>query len=295
MVIGLCYSVVLIKAKVALSLTVLYPETFNANAVTQLGLKGLQYVFSVLNPIVFPIVSQNYGMGVLQMLGHNPHHQRNPASLLVETLPKRKSSVTNSASAASYLFRVIAKFCPQNLYAAVDELVSFVSQTGSNNVMIGLAVIFLCKETCDNINKWWRGEISGLRCAKNTTDASITIGAGVGGGAGGAGGAALGGLVAGPLGALVGGIVGGFMASSGTNVVIDRMTQWLFGVPKETALENAYNFIGVKMTASNHDINQKYYALSLRCHPDRPNGNTEDFQILQFHMAVIKAARGELH
>ncbi|OQV16091.1 hypothetical protein BV898_09727 [Hypsibius exemplaris] len=195
-------------------------------------------------------------------------------------------------SSQTQMLQVIAKFCSRNLYTAVDELVSSVSKVGGNVVMVGLAVIFLGWEICDSIKKWYSGEISGLRCVKNITDASVTIGAGVGGGIGGA---ALGGLVAGPFGILLGGIVGGMVASSVANVVIDRITQSLFGVPKDIALENAYNFIGVKMTASNHDINQKYYALSRKCHPDRQNGNTEDFQILQFNMAVIKAARGELY
>ncbi|OWA55656.1 hypothetical protein BV898_20044, partial [Hypsibius exemplaris] len=75
----------------------LYPETFNASPLTQLGLKGLQYVCSALNPAIFTMVSQNYRMGVLQVLGHNLNRQRDPTSLEIETLPKRKMSTMNSA------------------------------------------------------------------------------------------------------------------------------------------------------------------------------------------------------
>jgi hypothetical protein len=178
----------------------------------------------------------------------------------------------------------------KQMVTAIDELVGLVNKTGGNVVMVALAAIHLGYEAIKNIRRWWNGEITGSRCVKNIMDAGLTITAGV---AGGMGGAALGSL-AGPIGTVVGGIVGGIVSSSVMNVVSDRMTQWLFGIPKEEALENAYTYLGVKMTASNHEINTAFRQLCLKYHPDKPGGSNEEFHFLQLNMGVIKASRKEL-
>ena len=91
---------------------------------------------------------------------------------------------------------------------------------------------------------------------------------------------------------LLGGIVGGWLAGAGANVIIDRLTQTIFGIPQSEALENAYNYLGVEMSASNSDINTAFHRMCLQYHPDRPTGNNDEFIVLQCHMAVIRQSRG---
>jgi hypothetical protein len=177
----------------------------------------------------------------------------------------------------------------RQVVSAVDEVVSLVNRTGGNIVMVALAAISLTYEAIKNLRRWYRGEISGRRCAKNIVDASVSIGAGA---AGGFAGAAVGSL-AGPLGALAGGVLGGILSSQTANFLCDRLTQYLFGIPKDEALENAYNFIGVKMTASNNEINAAFRKLCLQHHPDK-GGKSEDFITVQINMGVIKMSRGEM-
>jgi hypothetical protein len=138
-----------------------------------------------------------------------------------------------------------------------------------------------------NITLWWKGKISGERCIKNVLDLTVTIGAGI---AGSAAGAYIGSAIAGPLGGLVGGFAGGWLSAAGMRYVSDWMTQNLFGLPKQKALENAYRYLGVEMTSSNAEVNTAFRKLALKHHPDR-GGNEENFLILQLNMAVIKQAR----
>lgn len=97
----------------------------------------------------------------------------------------------------------------------------------------------------------------------------------------------------GPIGLVAGGFVGGIIGSKLAETLSDLLTQKLFGLPKEEALENAYNFFGVKMTASNNEINTSYRKLCLQHHPDK-GGREEKFIEVQTNLAVIKAARKEL-
>lgn len=110
--------------------------------------------------------------------------------------------------------------------------------------------------------------------------------AGVGGGIGGA---ALGGFL-GPIGAIVGGVAGGIVSSHVANLLCDRLTQSIFGLPKDVAVENAYKFLGVPMTASNSEVNTAFRTLCLQHHPDK-GGKTDDFLVVQLHMSIIREAR----
>jgi hypothetical protein len=193
-------------------------------------------------------------------------------------------------SSQSQILEMIPKIIAnRQVISAVDEVVGLVNKAGGNVVMIALATISLSYDAIKNLLRWWRGEITGTRCCKNIVDSTFTIGAGV---AGGIGGAALGSFI-GPLGTVAGGIIGGIISSQAINFLIDRLTQSLFEIPKDEALENAYNFIGVKMTASNNEINTAFRKLCLKHHPDK-GGKSEDFLLVQVHMGVIKLARGEL-
>jgi hypothetical protein len=187
------------------------------------------------------------------------------------------------------ILKVIPKLITQQqVVLAIDEVVGFVDKVGGKHVMVALAAISLGYDAIKNLCRWWRGEITGARCCKNIVDSVCTIGAGVAGGVLGA--AALGALV-GPLGAMAGGIIGGAASSQLTSLLIDKLTQSLFGIPKGEALENAYNFFGVKMTASNNEINSAFRKLCLKHHPDK-GGKSEDFLLVQINMGVIKLARG---
>lgn len=175
----------------------------------------------------------------------------------------------------------------RNLLLSIDEVVGLVNDVGGNVVMVGLAGIYLTVQVVQHIRQWRRGEISGVRCAKNIIDSTFTVGAGVGGGVAGAG---LGALFLGPIGGLIGGVVGGILTSQAMNVLCDRITQSIFGLPKSVAEENAYAYLGVPMTASNSEVNTAFRRLCLKHHPDK-GGQTEDFFVVQLHMAIIKQAR----
>lgn len=94
----------------------------------------------------------------------------------------------------------------------------------------------------------------------------------------------------GPWGILGGGVISGIISSHAANILCDRLTQTIFGLPKEVAEENAYNFLGVSMTASNSEVNTAFRALCLKHHPDK-GGKTENFLVVQLHMAIIREAR----
>ena len=177
----------------------------------------------------------------------------------------------------------------KQVVSAADEVVGLVNSSSGPLVMVGLAVLQLGYDVVNNLRRWWNDEITGERCLKNIIDSGLTVTSGV---AGGVAGAALGSL-AGPWGTVIGGVAGGMLSSQAASVLSDRLTQWLFGIPKEEALENAYRFLGVQMTSSNHDINTAFHRLCLRHHPDK-GGRAEDFHMVQLSMGVIKAARGEL-
>lgn len=120
-------------------------------------------------------------------------------------------------------------------------------------------------------------------------DAAVTI---VAGASGGVFGASLG-SVGGPIGMIAAGIAGGIISSNAARLLSDRLTQKLFGVPKDEALENAHRFLGVSTTCSNEDINKAYRALCLKHHPDK-GGKAADFHLVQVNMAIVKVARGEV-
>lgn len=163
-------------------------------------------------------------------------------------------------------------------------------------VKIALVVAFLAVDVIKNIRSWWNEEISGARCVKNIIDCGVAVAAGIAGGIGGEMiGAAIGAL-AGPAGmaagSVIGGIAGGISASICAHTLDDNLTQWIFGLPKSVALENAFNFLGISATASNSDINSRYRKLSLKYHPDR-GGNRDDWTRLQYSLAIIREAREE--
>ena len=153
-----------------------------------------------------------------------------------------------------------------------------------------LAFIYLSYEALSSIYKWYNGEISGKRVGKNIIDAMGSVTGGLGGGAAGA---AVG-SVLGPAGMIVGGIVGGIAGSVVGEKLADMLTTVIFDLPKDVAVENAYNYLGVPHTANNKDVNDAYKRLCLKHHPDK-GGSHDEFAKLQSYMGIIKIHRGEVY
>lgn len=171
-----------------------------------------------------------------------------------------------------------------------------VARTAQPVIKVALVAVFLAVDIIRNIRRWWNGEITGKRCVKNIIDYGVAVAAGIAGGIGGEAIGATIGAMGGPLGiavgAVVGGMAGGIASTIAAQTLCDNLTQWLFGLPKSEALENAYNFLGVSATASNSEINSCFRQLSLKYHPDK-GGDRDGWTRLQYSLAVIKEARGE--
>ncbi len=170
----------------------------------------------------------------------------------------------------------------------VDDLVGLAKQRSGAVVMVILSAVYLTYQALINLRQWWSGEISGARCAKNIIDSLGGVAAGVGGVVG----AVIGSIVAGPISMLVGGIIGSLVGSRLANILLNRLKQKIFGVPK-TLKEKAYAYLGVPMTASDSEVNTAYRRLCLKHHPDK-GGRAKEFLVVQAYMDVIRAARGAL-
>ncbi|XP_072021719.1 uncharacterized protein [Amphiura filiformis] len=220
----------------------------------------------------------------------------------------------NSASATVQyaFFRSVAQLPPES-FLALQQAIQAIGSAGSLAVYanraltharsaqplvrVALVTAYLAYDIIKNIRRWWKGEITGIRCVKNIIDNGVSVAAGLAGGVGGEMlGATVGFGLAGPLGGAIGaiaGAVGGAMsASTATHTLCDKLTQWFFELPKSEALEAAYNFLSVSPTVSNSEINSRYRHLSLTHHPDR-GGDPDSWTQLQYSLAVIREARGE--
>lgn len=168
-----------------------------------------------------------------------------------------------------------------------SALIKYVKNPGK--LVVGLVAAQLSWEAIKNIRLWWKGEISGKRCAKNVFDSLGSSAAGAAGGYGGV--VAAGYLGLGPAGAVVGGIAGSVCASAAASKLMDKLTTNLFDLPKTAALEKAYKCLGVKHTVGNEEINSAYRKLALKYHPDRKGGDREKWDLLQCSLQVITEAR----
>ena len=152
----------------------------------------------------------------------------------------------------------------------------------------GPAVIDVVFSIFINVRRWWNGEITGERCAKNIIDDLATVGGAL---AGAAGGAVAGVAVGGPIGGAIGGVVGAFVGGVAANYLIQKLTEELFDLPKTEALEEAYKFMGLHRNDSNEKVNARYRELARVYHPDKEGGSEEKFCKLSACVAIIKAAR----
>jgi hypothetical protein len=151
-----------------------------------------------------------------------------------------------------------------------------------------VAVQLLC-EALKSISSWWKGEITGKRCAKQIIDASAGILDGYGGEAAGA---AIGTALLPGYGTLAGAVIGGLAGSIGASALAEWLTEYFFNLPKSIAVENAYKFLQLSPSCSKTESNGRYRTLALQFHSDK-GGNAEDFHKLQISVAIIKQARGQ--
>ena len=175
------------------------------------------------------------------------------------------------------------------LRQSASNALSLTRSASGKLVGVTLAVIYLSYEIYQDICRWWKGEISGVRCAKNVIDGIASMAAGVGAGLAGA---AIGTAILPGVGSAIGGFVGGNAAASVMRALSDWVTQKIFNLPKEEALENSHRFLGLSYGASNDEINAAFKRLVLKYHPDK-GGSYKDWHKLQVSMAVIKASKGE--
>ena len=173
-----------------------------------------------------------------------------------------------------------------------EQVGKLTHRVGGRVAVLGLAAIIISWETIKNIRLWWLEEIPGELCCKNILDSIAAVCVSV---AGSVAGAAIGTFVAGPIGTVVGSMAGGYFGSIIGSRLSDHLTEKLFGVTKDVALNNAYAYFGVPVTASNAEINTAYRRACLTHHPDkREDGDGTEFNLIQINMAVIKAARSDL-
>jgi len=139
------------------------------------------------------------------------------------------------------------------------------------------------------MRRWFKEEISGKKCAKKCIDACGAIAAGVGGGVVGS---TVGTMVLPGVGTFVGGVIFAAGFEAFVKALLNRITKFLFGLPKNEAEERAYAFLGVHSSAKNAEINSKFRRKCLEYHPDK-GGDVVKFHELQYCMSIIKMSRGE--
>lgn len=228
---------------------------------------------------------------------------------LKDNVPMHLDGYQRLELTAQYIFlRAIDNLSSDEIrYYAVCRAVEALGRTNESNVHVGgasqragapqqvvavlqearapqLVDVFwgFCSETVvNNIRKWWDGEISGKTCVTNiigNVDRTLfnkggaSVGSAIGTGLWGA-----------DWGAAVGSGLGGNVANA--------LYDWLFGLPKNKALDNAYKFIGLSETSSDSEFNSRYRQLALIYHPDK-GGDRDKWNKLVCSVALIKKARG---
>ncbi len=191
------------------------------------------------------------------------------------------------------------------LHGSFNNLLQITKSTSGKIVAVGLVAVYLAFEAWNNLKLWWKGEITGIRCAKNVIDSLAGMTAGAVGGIAGAAvgssivtgiGVAIGAAVAPAalaVGSILGGVIGGVASATAASNISDWLTQKIFNLPKEVALENAYRFLDLEYGASNVEINSSFRHLALEYHPDK-GGSYDDWHKLQVTMAIIKLSKGEI-
>ncbi|EFX86730.1 hypothetical protein DAPPUDRAFT_307866 [Daphnia pulex] len=141
---------------------------------------------------------------------------------------------------------------------------------------------------CDIFRNWKRhgnSEISGVRCVKNIVDSFTELAPGV---AGGFGGELFGSTITPGIGTLVGGVGGGMASTFVCGALFDRLTQWIFNLPKDELLEKAFRDLDLPCNVSNNEINIKFVRLA---HQNPPNPPNSDWMKLKGSINTIKKVK----
>uniref|UniRef100_A0A914P436 J domain-containing protein n=1 Tax=Panagrolaimus davidi TaxID=227884 RepID=A0A914P436_9BILA len=203
-----------------------------------------------------------------QYNNYNQHYSNEKSTSLISKIVKW--------SGKSFIRRILE-------YIPGFEVIAKRFDDVSTVVYVVLDTVFLPFEAIQSIHLWFNGEISGRRCAKTVVDATIAVAGGIGGAALGAGV----GSVGGPVGTIIGGIIGGLFGSSVAKTVVGHLTERIFDLPKNIAVERAYYFLGISPSASNYDVNQAFRKLASQYHPDKRYGSEKLFMELQSNMQLI--------
>ena len=140
-------------------------------------------------------------------------------------------------------------------------------------------------DSLTSVKRWWNGEITGKRCAKQIIDGAVTTaGACVGGTAG----LSISGYI--PYSSTFLLTLGSKAGGSIANKLICWLTEEIFDLPPTEAEEKAYAYFDVPRNADFNLIKTKYHKLAKQLHSDR-GGVDEEFMKLHNHYAIIRAAR----
>nr|XP_047142612.1 uncharacterized protein LOC105849733 [Hydra vulgaris] len=187
----------------------------------------------------------------------------------------------------------------------LDKVRVLVETLANSEVVIGATEVFkagkvfleenlqeikLAIDAIKSIKRWWKNEISGALCAKLLVDDYVKYKVAA---FSGTACAFTFGSLFGPVGAAVGGVGCMIVGGAAAHAFSDRLTEWLFGVSREVALENAYKFFNLKSTASNKEINYAFNQLCKKFDP-KSGGNEDEYYFVQVNMAIIKGSKNNL-
>jgi hypothetical protein len=193
-----------------------------------------------------------------------------------------KSAKDNNDAMKAVAIASATTLWPHLSLSIISDVIESSKQLG--NVFI---VVTVYKDVFLNIGRWMNGEITGQRCLKSIIDCATALAGSTGGAVGGA---AMGTLILPGPGTVIGGLIGGLLGGTAAGFLSKWLTEYIFDLGPHVALDKAYEFLGVSHHCSNHEMNQAYHRLARVHHPDK-GGNVETFQKLNYHVAIIKAAR----
>jgi len=168
-----------------------------------------------------------------------------------------------------------------------------------------MAAVVFGAELVKNTIEYRRGKICFQELGKRTAMSAVRNGSIWGAATGGAAfGAWIGTICAPGIGTAIGGCIGaffgviaGYFTAKGINKQIDNL--WIIEETEKRKMElkealNWFQFGNPKVVTDPDKFNQeilrqKYKKYVLVCHPDRPNGNKEDFIKLNYYYGILKA------
>jgi len=155
---------------------------------------------------------------------------------------------------------------------SIKELLNMAQKLSGERYEVSASFGYFIYDFFRNWKRHENREISGVRCIKNIADSFTELGPGV---AGGFGGELFGSSIAPGIGTLVGGVGGGMTSAFLSGALSDRITQWIFNIPKDEALENAFRELSLPCNASNNEINISFIRLAHQNppYPLNPNPN----------------------